>query len=62
MQAPGEEGSLAGRMIVRQPAAVESGHESNVGIWQKDSRESEQADCQSAAGYQPAPHLTPPVR
>jgi hypothetical protein len=37
-------------MIVGQSAAAEGGHEKNVGIWQKDSSESQQADCQSAAG------------
>src|ERR1019366_5007439 len=60
-QAPCEEGSLADRMIVWQSAAAEGGHEKNVGIWRKDSHKRQPADCQSAAGCQPAPHLMPPV-
>jgi hypothetical protein len=35
MQSPCEEGSLACGMIVWQSAAVEGGHEKNVGIWRK---------------------------
>src|SRR5450759_2617346 len=61
MQAPCEEGSLADTMIVWQSAAAEGGHEKNVGIWRKDSHKRQPADCQSAAGCQPAPHLMPPV-
>src|ERR1019366_2287612 len=48
-------------MIVWQSAAAEGGHEKNVGIWRKDSHKRQPADCQSAAGCQPAPHLMPPV-
>jgi hypothetical protein len=42
---------------VWQSAAAEGGHEKNVGIWRKDSHKRQPADCQSAAGFQPAPHL-----
>jgi hypothetical protein len=57
MQAPAEESSLAYRVIMWQAAAVEGAHEKNVCVGRKDSHENQQADCQSAAGLQPAPHL-----
>ena len=50
MQAPCDKGGLVRGMIVGQPAAMESGHEKKVGIWLRESHESQEADCQSAAG------------
>ena len=60
MQTPCDEGSVTYQMIVGQSAAVEGGHEKNVGIWPGDSHQSRRADCQSAAGCQPAPHSSKP--
>ena len=56
VQSPGQEYRLADRMIVRQTAGIERTHDIEVAVGQEDSHKSRQADCQSAAGLQPAPH------
>jgi hypothetical protein len=59
VESPSQEYRLAGRLIVRQSAGIEGRHDIEVAAGQGNSFKSRQADCQSAAGLQPAPHGSP---
>jgi hypothetical protein len=55
VKTPRDEDGLAGGLIVRQAANVESRHKYKVVAAGKESQQYRQADYQSAAGCQPAP-------
>ena len=56
VQAPREEDGLAHRMKMWQTADMKGAHKRGVVVWGENSPKHYRADCQSAAGFQPALH------